>query len=70
MTGVIIAVAVVVVAVAAYATLRRGRGVRLPEESLGNPDPSRAEPVVRTESRHYDTPAAADLDQHGGRHDS
>jgi hypothetical protein len=69
MTGAII-VGVLLVVVAVVAALRRERRVRLREEPLGNPHPTRSEPVVRAESRHYDTPAAADLDQRSGRHDT
>jgi hypothetical protein len=41
------------------------------DETLRHPRPDTAEPVVRTESRHRDTPGPADLDVKGGReHDS
>jgi hypothetical protein len=47
----------------------RPRPPRVREEALGNPRPTFSEPIVRTESRHHDTPAGADLDRHSGRHD-
>jgi hypothetical protein len=37
------------------------------DESLRHPRPDAAEPVIRTESRHRDTPGPADLDVKGGR---
>jgi cyanate permease len=41
------------------------------DETLRHPRPESAEPVVRTESRHRDTPGPADLDVKGGReHDA
>jgi cyanate permease len=37
------------------------------DETLRHPRPEAAEPVVRAESRHRDTPGPADLDTKGGR---
>jgi hypothetical protein len=37
------------------------------DESLRHPRPQAADPLVRAESKHRDTPGPADLDQHGGR---
>ncbi|MGZ5415676.1 MAG: hypothetical protein ACXWDI_00730 [Nocardioides sp.] len=65
---IIIITALVLLAVAIAVVALRPRGIRMQDEPLGNPHPSRAEPVVRTESRHHDTPAGADLTQRGGRH--
>ena len=65
----IVVIGLVLLAVAIAAVALRPRGPRMHDEPLGNPHPDRAEPVVRTESRHYDTPAGADLTQRGGRHD-
>jgi hypothetical protein len=66
-TFVVIGLVLLVAAIAALAL--RPRGPRMQDEPLGNPHPDRTQPVVRTESRHYDTPAGADLTQRGGRHD-
>ena len=66
---IIITVALMLLAVAIAALALRPRGPRMRDEPLGNPHPDRAEPVVRSESRHHDTPAGADLTQRGGRHD-
>ena len=68
MTALIIVVVVLVVAGIALAATR-SRVPHLREESLGNPHPPRNEPLIRPESRHNDTPAGADLDRRGGRHD-
>jgi hypothetical protein len=65
----IIVIVLMLVGVAVTAVALRPRGPRVRGEPLGNPHPDRAEPVVRSESRHHDTPAGADLTQHGGRHD-
>jgi hypothetical protein len=67
-TLIIIAAVVLAVAVGTF-TLIRSRAPRLREEPLGNPHPDLAEPVVRADSRHRDTPAGADLDRRSGRHD-
>lgn len=65
----IIAIAAVVAAGGLLFAFLRHRGSGLAEEDLGNPHPHHAEPVVRAESRHTDTPSGADLDRPGGRHD-
>jgi hypothetical protein len=61
---------VVILAALVTVVLLRPRGPALRDEPLGNPHRRGSEPVVRSESRHHDTPAAADLGQHSGRHDS
>ena len=45
--------------------LRGGSGPKY--ESLGAPAEQHSDPLIRTESRHFDTPAGADLDVRGGR---
>jgi hypothetical protein len=37
------------------------------DETLRHPRPEAAEPVIRAESKHRDTPGAADLETRGGR---
>jgi hypothetical protein len=69
MTTLFTIIFVLLIATLAVVVVRRPRPPSVREEPLGNPHPTHAEPVVRTESRHHDTPAAADLDRHSGRHD-
>jgi hypothetical protein len=67
MIGVVIAL-VLVVALVAGVLLWRSSGRRFPsDESLRHPQPDAAEPLIRPESRHNDTPGAADLDRPSGR---
>jgi hypothetical protein len=67
MTVLIIVIAVLVAAGSLALAFSRSRGSRLREEDLGNPHPHHAEPVVRGESRHRETPGG-ELDLHDGRH--
>ena len=72
MTTLILIIFVVLIAALVAVVMVRPRGRRAPrlrDEPLGNPHATTPDPVVRTESRHRDTPAGSDLDQHGGRHD-
>jgi hypothetical protein len=69
MTTAFIIIFVVLIAALVAVLAVRPRAPRVREESLGNPHPTLSEPVVRSESRHHDTPAGADLDRHSGRHD-
>ncbi len=57
MTALIIAIAVLVAIGSLTVALMRSHGHRLREEDLGNPHPHHAEPVVRPESRHRETPS-------------
>lgn len=46
----------------------RSSATRFPsDETLRHPRPDVAEPLIREDSRHRDTPAAADLNRPGGR---
>jgi hypothetical protein len=69
MTGLLLVV-VLVLAVGALVglvlALRTG-GKKPRFESLGAPPEPHTDPLIRTESRHHDTPAGADLDVPGGR---
>jgi len=65
MTGFIIAI-VVVALVGVLVVVLRGRGGPK-DESLGAPHQQSADPLIRAESRHHDTPAASDVEQRGGR---
>jgi hypothetical protein len=69
MTTLFIIIFVVLIAALVTVVVLRPRAPRVRDEALGNPRPTRAEPVVRTESRHHDTPAGSDLDRHSGRHE-
>ena len=64
MTVLIVSVVAVVV-VGAGLLLLRSSGPR--HESLGATQSDGADPLIRTESRHHDTPAGADLQTPGGR---
>ncbi len=67
MFGLVIA-AVVLVAVVVGLLLWRSSGNSFPsDETLRNPQPDTAEPLIRPESRHNDTPGAADVDKPFGR---
>ena len=68
MTALIIIIAVLVAAASLAIALVRSRGHRLREEGLGNPHPLHAEPVVRPESRHRETPGG-EVDYRDRRHD-
>jgi hypothetical protein len=68
MTALIIAIAVLVAVGSLAIAFARSRGHRLREEQLGNPHPHHAEPVVRGESRHRETPGG-ELDVRDGRRD-
>lgn len=62
----LIVVLLVVAAVVGLVLALRGGGA--PKyESLGAPPEPHSDPLIRTESRHRDTPAGADLDVPGGR---
>lgn len=70
MTGWTIAILVLVAVVAAALVLWAwsSSAKRVPnDETLRHPRPQAAEPVVRAESKHRDTPGPADLDTRGGR---
>ena len=69
MTALIITIAVLVAVGSLAIAIARSRGHRLREEELGNPHPQHAEPVVRGESRHRETPGG-ELDVRDGRHDT
>ena len=69
MTTLFIIIFVVLIATLVAVVVRRPHSPHVREESLGNPHPTLSDPVVRTESRHHDTPAGSDLDRHSGRHD-
>lgn len=67
MTGLIITV-VLVLAIAAGVWIWRSSATRFPsDETLRHPQPNTAEPLIRPESQHFDSPAAADLEQRSGR---
>jgi hypothetical protein len=69
MTGLLLIVVLVLAAGAVIGivlALRTG-GAKPRFESLGAPADPHADPLIRTESRHHDTPAGADLDVPGGR---
>ena len=66
MTALIILIALLVAVASLAVALMRSRGHRLHEESLGNPHQHHAQPVVRPESRHRETPSG-ELDVRDGR---
>jgi hypothetical protein len=71
MAGSIVAIVVIAVLLALVVLLvvlgRGSSGPRVKPEFLGAPASDRTDPLIRAESRHHDTPAAADVEQHGGR---
>ncbi len=66
MTGIIITIVVLALIIGAVLVLRGGTG-KPRHERLGATQTDGADPLIRTASRHRDTPAGADLDQSGGR---
>jgi len=67
MTGLIITV-VLVLAVAAVVWAWRSSIARVPsDETLRNPQPDVAMPLIRPESQHFDAPASADIRHRSGR---
>ena len=71
MAGSIVAIVVIAVLIALVVLLvvlaRGASGPKVRSEFLGAPPSDRTDPLIRAESRHHDTPAAADVQQHGGR---
>ncbi|HEX5985223.1 MAG TPA: hypothetical protein VFY86_01790 [Nocardioides sp.] len=68
MTGfLLIVVAIVAVAAVLGLVLAIRSSAKPRYESLGAPPEPHDGPLIRTESRHHDTPAGADLDLRGGR---
>jgi hypothetical protein len=68
MAGSIVAIVVIAVLIVLVVLLVRGSsGPKVKSEFLGAPASDRTDPLIRAESRHHDTPAAADVEQHGGR---
>jgi hypothetical protein len=68
MTGIIVAVVVLAaVAVAAWLLVGRSATRRVRSEALGNPHPDVAEPLIRPESQHHDSPSGSDIRTKGGR---
>ncbi len=60
--------AALIVSAVAVALAWRSSGSKFPsDETLRHPSPGHAEPLIREQSRHRDTPAGADLDKPGGR---
>ena len=67
MTGVVIAVIVVLAIGIGLLLWRSSAGTFPSDEPLRDPHADVAEPLIRPARRHYDTPAAADVDQLSGR---
>ena len=71
MTGSVLVIAaigiLIALVIAGGLALRGSSGRRPKSEFLGAPPGDASAPLIRPESRHHDTPAAADLDTPGGR---
>ena len=68
MTVVLMVIAVLVIAAAIGMIAWQSSARKFPsDETLRHPRPNASEPLIREQSRHRDTPAAADLDKPGGR---
>ncbi len=70
MIAFIVTILVLALIIGAVLVMRGGVG-KPRHESLGATQSDGADPLIRHQSRHRDTPAGADIDQPGGReHDS
>lgn len=64
---VLVVTVIVAAAILTFVLMSRTRDIRVRRESLGDPHPDRPEPVVRSESRHNDSPNAVELDNWSAR---
>ncbi len=64
---VLVVIVIAVAAILTFVLMSRPRDTKVRREALGDPHPDRAEPIVRSESRHNDSPNAVELDNWSAR---